>query len=187
MLRVLVLIIACLVWASPTAAQDSATASERFLLGPGDVIEVSVWRDDDLTRELIIRPDGMISLPLVNEVQAAGKTVEELRVEIEKRMAEWVPDSPVSVVLLTLSSPKVYVVGKVARPGVYIMSEDMTVIQVLALAGGMTTFSDDDDILIIRRDGEGSTVLRFDYSDMEKGRKLDQNIVLNPGDTIVVP
>lgn len=189
--QVFCLMCCSLVWASSAFAQGgdniAAVTTSAFVLGPGDMLQIAVWRDEDLTREVLVRPDGKVSFPLINEVQAAGRTVEELREDVEKRIAEWVPDSPVSVVLTSLGSPQVFVVGKVARPGAYLMSGRMSVIQVLALAGGMTTFSDDDDILIVRPGENGETLFRFDYSKLEKGKKLEQNIQLLPGDTIIVP
>ena len=158
-----------------------------FILGPDDVLEISAWKDDSLTKKVVVRPDGKISFPLIGDIKAQGKTVEELQRVIEKKIQVFVPDIPVSVVIVTVRSPRVYVVGKVSTPGKYIMVEKMRVMQVLSMAGGMTPFADKDDILIIRNLNGQQKTFKFNYTQAAKGKNLDQNIELNPGDTIVVP
>ena len=159
----------------------------RFLLGPEDELEISVWKDEALTKRVVVRPDGKISFPLIGDITSAGRTVEELRQDIEKRIKVYVPDSPLTVLMLKIASPKVYVVGKVARPGVYIMGQPTRVMQALAMAGGMTTFAKEDDILVIREEGGKQRHIPFDYGRVAAGKDLDKNIELRPGDTIVVP
>lgn len=162
---------------------------DTFTLGSGDILEVSVWGDEALTRpNVIIRPDGMVSFPLVGDMKAAGKTVEELRKEFEKRIQEYVSDAPVTIMLQQLGSPQVYIVGKVNRPGVYLMSGQITVLQALALAGGMTPYAESDDILVVRVGKEGKQAyLPFNYVQAVSGDGLEQNIALMPGDTVLVP
>ena len=137
-----------------TLAGQTAVAGEAvrdtFVLGPGDTLEVSVWDDESLQREVLVRPDGMISFPLIGDVEANGRTVDQLREAIADKIKEYIPSAPVTVVLNGLGSRKVYIVGKVNRPGMYIMEGPMTVVQALALAGGMNAFADDDDIQVIR-------------------------------------
>jgi polysaccharide export outer membrane protein len=166
---------------------DHFIPGSQFYLGPEDVLEISVWKDEALTKEVVVRPDGKISFPLIGDVYAAGRTVEDLQEEIKSRIGVYVPDSPVTVVLQTINSPKVYVVGKVNRPGVYVMGRALTIMQALALAGGMTTFADEGDILIIREERGRQRFIEFDYGRVASGKDLEKNITLKPGDTVVVP
>ncbi len=171
---------------SPLFGEESAKQAE-FYLGPGDVLEVSVWKDEALSRQVVVRPDGNISFPLIGDVQAQGRTVGELRKAVEDKIKGFVPDAPVNVMVMEVGSPKVYVVGKVGKPGVYIMGEPMRVMQVLAMAGGMTTFAQADDIIIIRNENQGQEVFEFNYGRVAAGKDLEQNIRLRSGDTVVVP
>ncbi|MBU1228503.1 MAG: polysaccharide export protein [Proteobacteria bacterium] len=170
-----------------SAATALAESKLMYTIGPEDVLGISVWKDEALTREVIVRPDGKISFPLIGDVVANGRTVESVRAEIQTRINEFVPESPVSVMALQIKSPKVYIVGKVGRPGMYVMFERMTVMQALALAGGFTPFSSTGDILILRDVGGKQQTLNFDYDAVAKGKRLEQNILLDRGDTIVVP
>jgi polysaccharide biosynthesis/export protein len=164
------------------------TPGAKFLLGPEDELEISVWKDEALTKKpVVIRPDGKISFPLIGDVTAAGRTVEDLRQEIQRRIKVYVPDAPVTVLVLKIGSPKVYVVGKVAKPGVYIMGQYMRIMQVLAMAGGMTTFAKEGDILVIREELGKQKYIPFDYGRVASGKDLEKNIELKPGDTVVVP
>jgi polysaccharide export outer membrane protein len=170
----------------PLFGEEPAKQAE-FYLGPGDVLEVSVWKDEALSRQVVVRPDGNISFPLIGDVQAQGRTVGELRKAVEEKIKGYVPDAPVNVMVIEVGSPKVYVVGKVGKPGVYIMGESLRVMQVLAMAGGMTTFAQADDIIIIRNESDGQKVFEFNYGKVADGKDLEQNIRLRPGDTVVVP
>jgi polysaccharide export outer membrane protein len=167
--------------------RETVDLSADYLLGPEDTLEVSVWKDDALTRQVIVRPDGKVSFPLIGDVAAQGLTVEELRLSIQDRIKEYVPDAPVTVMVLQLGHPKVYVVGQVARPGVYVMGQPLTVLQVLAVAGGLREWAKKGDIIIVRREKGGQRAIQFDYRKVSAGKGLEQNIVLEPGDTIVVP
>ena len=168
-------------------SQGQALAGLGFCLGPEDILEISVWKDEALIKQVVVRPDGKISFPLIGDVVAQGRTVEELRQAVEDKIKAFVPDAPVTVMVVQVGSPKVYVVGKVARPGVYIMGQTLRVMQVLAMAGGMTPFADKDDILIIRKEDGKQKIFKFDYSKVADGKDLEQNICLKPGDTVVVP
>lgn len=166
-----------------------APLKTTFVLGAGDVLEITVWGDESLSRPAVtVRPDGNVSFPLIGDIEAAGKTIGELRNEIEGKMQEYVSGAPVTVVLQQLGSTQVYVVGKVNRAGVYMMVGKMTVLQALSLAGGMTPYADTDDILVVRLDAEGSQkYIPFNYTKVVGGDGLEQNIALMPGDTILVP
>jgi len=179
-----------------SARADFSSAAEKttyispepvFYLGPGDVLEISVWKDEALTKQVVVRPDGMISFPLIGQIPAAGRTVEELQTDIQRRISRYVPDAPVTVLVAEIGSPKIYVVGKVNKPGVYIMGHYLRIMQALAMAGGTTTFADRDDIMIIREEKGKQIIMKFNYDRVASGRDLHKNITLKPGDTIVVP
>ena len=186
-LLVLLLMLASAAFAAGGEQETEVDSGSRFLLGPGDVLDISVWKNQDLTKQVVVRPDGRISFPLIGDVVAAGKTVEELRKALTKKIETYVPNAPVAVLLLQVTSPKVYVVGKVAKPGVYVMEESMRVMQVLAMAGGTTPYADKDQILIIRKDKDRQETFEFNYGKVAGGKDLEQNIFLKPGDTVVVP
>jgi polysaccharide export outer membrane protein len=158
-----------------------------YVLGPEDVLEVSVWKDEALTKQVVVRPDGKISFPLIGDVIAKGKTVEHLRSTVEEKIRAFVPDAPVTVLVMQVRSPKVYVVGKVMKPGMYIMGEPMRIMQALAMAGGMTPFANQDGVIIIRNQSGNQRVFQFNYGKVADGKDLEQNIRLKPGDTVVVP
>lgn len=158
-----------------------------YTVNAGDILQVSVWKEPDLQLDVLVRPDGGFSVPLIGEVAAAGKTVEALREEIAKRLDAYVPDAVVTVALKQLSGDKVYVLGKVNRPGEYAVNRYVDVMQALSIAGGTTPFAALDDIAILRREGDGQRVLDFKYSQVEQGKHLEQNIILQSGDVVVVP
>lgn len=166
---------------------ENTVQMSPYHLSSGDVLELSVWGDEELQREVLIRPDGKISFPLIGDVQAAGKSVNNLKTELEKQINKYVPDVPVTVILKTINYPKVFIVGKVQSPSSYMMEGKTTVIQALAMAGGLTTFASKNDISVLRQTKSGQKIFPFKYGDLEKGKSLEQNIVLLSGDTIIVP
>lgn len=168
---------------APAAAVDAGT----YRLEAGDNLVITVWKETDLQAEVLIRPDGGMSFPLAGDLVAAGRTVEELRVELESRVRKFVPDAVVTVLMKQPSGNVIYVVGKVLRPGEYPLRRRTDVAQALALAGGNTPFADTDSIKILRRVDGKLTHFEFHYSDIEHGRRLEQNILLQGGDTVVVP
>jgi polysaccharide export outer membrane protein len=170
----------------PLLVQAGQRLSE-FPIGPGDILQVSVWKDEELSREVLVRPDGKISYPLVGSIQAAGRTIEDIQQVLEKKIQEYVPDTPVTVMLKQLRSSLIYVVGKVERPGSYLMEGKMRVMQALALAGGLTRFADKDKIYILRNVKGEQQAIRFDYSKVSYGLNLENNLILQPNDTVVVP
>lgn len=182
---------ACAPGLSPQSAIEAAQAQvvdvDNYLLGPEDAIEISVWKEPELTKQLIIRPDGKVSYPLIGEIQAAGRTVKELREEISKRLEKFVTDAQVTVLLLKAQHYKIYVVGKVNKPGEYVAGRPVTVMQALAMAGGLTPFAAPGRIVILRKSGDKEQTLPFNYKEVARGRNLEQNRVLLPGDVVVVP
>ncbi|MGO9513662.1 MAG: polysaccharide biosynthesis/export family protein [Steroidobacteraceae bacterium] len=160
---------------------------DGYQLRPGDVLQVSVWKETDLQAEVLIRPDGGMTFPLAGELRAAGHTVAELTSMLETRIRKFIPDAVVTVAVKTAGGNRVYVVGKVNRPGDFPLTGPIDVMQALSLAGGATPFADTNGIRILRREGDRQISIAFRYNDIAHGRKLDQNILLKNGDTVVVP
>jgi polysaccharide export outer membrane protein len=163
-------------------------AADVYRLEPGDVMEINVWEEPELMKEALVAPDGSLSFPLVGEIQAAGRSVEEIRQLItEKLREEYIADAAVNVSLLRTSGSRIYVIGRVNRPGVFPLDTSLDVLQALTLAGGAAEFADVEKIKVIRRSEDGSLAIPFNYQDVERGRGLEQNIVLESGDTVIVP
>lgn len=164
-----------------------AENDKPYLIQPGDILQVMVWKEAELQAELLVRPDGGISFPLAGDLQAADKTVADVSAVIKERVGKFVPNAVVTVAVKVINGNRVYVVGKVNRPGEFPFSRPIDVVQALSLAGGATSFASVGDIRILRREGDAQTAIRFDYTDIEKGRALESNIILRSGDTVVVP
>lgn len=163
------------------------TPPADYVIGPEDVLAVVFWRDKDMTTEVTVRPDGRITLPLINEMQASGLTPEQLRVQVQKVAAKFVEDPTVSIVVKTINSRKVFITGMVAKPGPYPLTGPTTVVQLIAMAGGLHEYADSKNISIMRTENGRQESLRFNYNDVRKRKNLQQNIDLRPGDTIIVP
>ena len=162
-------------------------SADAYLVQPGDVLSVSAWKEPDLQAELAVRPDGRVSFPLAGDVVAAGHTVEDLQTELEGRLRKYVPDVLVTVTVKVVAGNRVYVIGKVGHPGDFVLNRPTDVMQALGLAGGTTPFADLDSIKVLRREAGRERVLEFRYTDVERGRRLEQNVLLQAGDTVVVP
>ena len=160
---------------------------DAYTIQPGDVLQISVWKEKDLLSEFMVRPDGGMNFPLVGEMTASGKTVEQLQKELTAKLTKFVPDPVVTVVVKQSTGYKIYVVGKVNRPGEYPATRTMDVMQALSLAGGPNAFASVNKIKILRRENGELKSLPFKYSRVEKGEDLEQNIVLKGGDVVVVP
>jgi len=160
---------------------------DRYGIQPGDLLAISVWREPELTREVRVSPDGRITYPLVGDIAVEGSTVDALRDQLEKALTRYVTAAVVDVSIKEVMGNRVYVLGKVNRPGMYPFTKDIDVVQALSLAGGTAKFAAIDDIKIIRRVEGQQQAFKFHYSDVERGRDLQQNIVLKSGDVIVVP
>jgi polysaccharide export outer membrane protein len=165
----------------------AGTPDDAYRIQPGDVLEISVWKEEGLIRTVLVRPDGGMSFPLVGDIQAAGESVERLSETITARLSKYIPDPVVTVSMQQLSGNKIYVVGKVARPGEYVANSYVDVVKAIAMAGGMTTFAAVNKIKIVRRLGENLEAYPFRFSDIEDGKNLEQNIILRSGDIVVVP
>jgi polysaccharide export outer membrane protein len=169
-----------------TRPAEVAVKDQPYRIGCADVVQVAVWKDADLSRELPVRPDGFITLPMVGEIQANGLTPTELEQAISKKLAPYVQDPRVTVVVKEVNSSRVFVTGEVAHPGAFAMPARTSLVQAIALAGGFTEFASSDDIVVIRSRGQPARV-RVRYSDLVSEDGSPASFVLQPGDTIVVP
>jgi polysaccharide export outer membrane protein len=169
------------------AAQGSAPSDDQYLVKAGDTLLISVWKEEDLQLEVLIRPDGGFSFPLAGDVSAAGKTVDTIAKELSGRLERYIPDTVVTVAVTAINGNKIYVIGQVNNPGAFVMNPRIDVMQALSMAGGATAFAALNDIIILRRSALGQTALKFRYGDVERGRNLNQNIMLESGDVVVVP
>jgi len=158
-----------------------------YRLTSEDILNISVWKEEGLQHEVLIRPDGKITFPLVGTVQAAGYTAEEVKQEITDKLKKYIPEPVVTVSVVKIAGNKIYVVGKVNRPGEYVVGRYIDVMQVLALAGGVTPYASTGNIKIIRREEGTQKVFTFEYDDVKSGEKLEQNILLQAGDSVIVP
>jgi polysaccharide export outer membrane protein len=159
----------------------------NYIIGPGDILYISVWRDDVLTKDVVVLPDGKISFPLIGEVDAGGRKLKELKQEMESRLSSYVQDVVLSIDVKQVNSMVVYVIGRVNNPGRQILNTNVTVLQSLAAAGGLNPFARRSKIKIIRQTENMTQVFKFDYDDVADGSNLEQNIILKRGDVIVVP
>jgi polysaccharide biosynthesis/export protein len=166
--------------------QNTQTKSD-YIIGPGDVLMVSIWKDESLTQEVVVLPDGTISFPLIGIIRAEDKTITELKTEIEKRIKKYVPDPVLWISVRNLNSAYIYILGRVNSPGRFLLNSRVNVLQGLAIAGGLTPFADNNDIKIFRTEDNGTKLIRFRYNDVIKGKSLEENITLKRGDVIIVP
>jgi polysaccharide biosynthesis/export protein len=158
-----------------------------YKLQAGDVITVSVWKEQDLQTDVLVRPDGSFSFPLAGEVDALGKTVDDVRLTLVDRLKRYIPNPVVTVAVKLIGGNRIYVVGRVVHAGDFPLSSPIDVMQAIALAGGTTPFAAINDIVILRRQNGQQQSLRFHYSDVARGKDLSQNVLLQSGDTVVVP
>lgn len=186
-LALVTLAAAALAWAPVQAQTPPLTSDEKYVIKPGDTLSVSVWKEEDLQLEVLIRPDGGFSFPLAGDVLAAGRTVNEIAAVLSERLERYIPDTVVTVAVTAINGNKIYVIGQVNNPGAFVMNPRIDVMQALSMAGGATAFAALNDIIILRRTAQGQSALRFRYGDVERGRNLEQNIMLESGDVVVVP
>lgn len=181
----------------PATAADKAQASDMvvrttnpddsdYRIGVEDIVAVSVWRDPDLTRDVPVRPDGKISLPLLQDIDAAGKTPKELAQDIQRRLKEFLSSPSVTVIVREVNSLKAYMMGEVVRPGPVLLRSPVRLLQAIALSGGLTPYGGRSSIIVYRRTANGEKVIRLSYRDIVAGEKPEDNVVLEPGDTVVV-
>ena len=169
------------------APAKPATLDPNYVIGPQDFLDISVWKEPELTRALPVRPDGKISIPLLSDVQAAGLTPTQLAAKITNDLKKFVTNPQVTVIVTQINSQRVYILGEVGRAGAYPLLPEMTVLQALSSAGGLNTFANSKKIYVLRQMNGKSEKYPFNYKEVLGGKRADENIQLKAGDTIVVP
>ena len=181
---ILVFLSSSLALAAPSKTSASMPA---YKIGPGDILTVSVWKEEGLEQEILIRPDGGMSFPLAGDIHAGGKTVAQLQNTLASKIKQYIPDPVVTVSVRKIENNKIFVVGKVNRPGEYIGTSYIDVMQALAMAGGLNAYASSNNIKILRRINGNIKSMPFEYDEVAGGYKLKQNIILESGDVVVVP
>jgi polysaccharide export outer membrane protein len=170
-----------------TLPKSATMVPGEYRVGPPDVLSIGVWKQPDLSVPAVqVRPDGKISLPLVGDIKVEGLTAREIKEAITERVKEYVTDPEVTVIVVQVNNPVIFIIGEVNRPGPISIRQNTTVLQAIAMAGGFSTFADKDDIHILRREGGKEYRFRFNYKKVVKGKDMEQNIYVRPGDVIVV-
>lgn len=172
---------------APVAAERLQTNTQEYKIGPQDVLKIDVWKEDQLTRTVPVRPDGKITLPLINDVQAAGLTPLELSAVLRDSLKKFINEPQVTVTVSEINSRRIYVTGEVVRAGAFALLPHMTVLQALSVCGGFTQFAREKNIYVLRTTNGTQEKLPFNYRDAVNGKKSEQNIELQPGDVVVVP
>jgi len=173
--------------ANPRPAGTLAAVPPAYVIGPNDVLSVTFWKDKDMSADVVVRPDGNITLPLLNDIQAAGLTPAQLRERILVEAHRYIEDPSPTVAVKEINSRRVFITGQVEKPGPYPLAGPMTVLQLIAMAGGLKEFADGKNIVVMRIENARQVAFQFDYKDLLKRKNLFQNIDLKPGDTVVVP
>jgi polysaccharide export outer membrane protein len=186
-LAVLSLLMALLPGAFVPAAENAAPPQESYLIQPGDVLQIMVWKEPELQAEVVVRPDGGVSFPLSGDLPAAGGSTSALEDALRARLTKYIPEPVVTVSVKTANGNRIYVAGKVNRPGEFPLVRPTDVMQALALAGGATPFAAVNNIRVLRREAGRQVVIRFRYDEVSRGRHLEQNVLLRSGDTVIVP
>ncbi|RJR22845.1 MAG: polysaccharide export protein [Nitrospiraceae bacterium] len=169
---------------TPEAPQGG---KEAYLIGPGDVLNISVWKDEALNCACVIRPDGFFSFPLIGDVQASERTTGQIRAEMEMKLERYAPGVVLSLEVKQINSMIIYVIGKVNAPGRYVMNTNVDVLQALATAGGLNEYAKRNRVKIFRQETDATTIFPFEYDEVVDGRRLEQNIRLKRGDVVVIP
>jgi len=168
-------------------SQKPVAQDPNYIIGPQDVLDISVWKENELTRTVPVRPDGKISMPLLNDVRAAGLTPNQLAAQITTSLKKFVTDPQVTVIVTQINSQRVYILGEVLRTGAYPLLPDMTILQALSSAGGFTQFANRKKIYMFRIENGKQVRFPFDYKAVIDGKQTNENVALRAGDTIVVP
>jgi polysaccharide export outer membrane protein len=158
-----------------------------YIIGPGDILDISLWRDDALTKQVVVLPDGKISYPLIGEIIAGGRTIGDLKSEIAEKLVPYVPEPVLNIEVKQVNSMILYVIGRVNSPGRFVLNANVNVLQALSIAGGLNPFAKRSKIKIFRKQGDQTKVFPFNYDEVVDGVNLGQNITLQRGDVIVVP
>lgn len=173
--------------ASSATGSTSASVPSGYVIGAGDILSIVFWRDKDMSAEVMVRPDGKISLPLLNDIDAAGSTPEELRERLTQAAGKYIDDPNATVVVKDIRSRNVFITGFVAKPSTYPLVSPMNVLQLIALAGGLLDYANSKQIVVVRNENGKTTYHKFNYNDVVRQKHIEQNIALRPGDTVVVP
>ena len=183
------ILIITLMTAIPLWAGDQAptTTTRDYIIGPGDTIDISVWNNEALTKQVTVLPDGKIHFPLIGEVVVGGKTLVDLEKELKQKIGTFVPAPDLTVMVQQVNSMLIYVIGKVNRPGRFALNTNINVLQALTMAGGLNTFAKRNKIKIFRETKDTTVILPFEYDEVTEGENLEQNIELRRGDIVVVP
>ncbi len=171
----------------PPVPVESMALPADYVIGTDDLLGIVFWRDKEMSGDVVVRPDGMITLPLINDVMAAGLTPDALRVRIVELAQRFLEEPSATVVVKQINSRKVFITGEIGKPGPYTLTSPMTVLQLIALAGGLREYAHQEQIMIMRVEKGKAFTLPFDYASVAKGKKLQQNVLLKPGDTVVIP
>ena len=169
------------------ANSTAAKSDDDYMIGPGDILSIDIWKEPELSKQVSVRLDGKISLPLVNDVDAAGLTSAELREHLAEKYKDFVDVPEVSVTVIESHSKKIYLLGKVNSPGEYELQKNMSIVQAISLAGGLAEWADSSDVRLIRKIKGTEKTFRVDYDAIVSGEDLSQNVQLQPDDTIFVP
>jgi polysaccharide biosynthesis/export protein len=172
---------------APAQTVQEQGSKDHYLIGANDILNIFVWKDQDLTQDVIVMSDGRISFPMIGEIMAKGRTVTELKDDITEKLKDYVSNPEVTVIVRESRSRRIYVIGMVNQAGQYPLEADMTVLQALTMARGFTEWADKKYVMIVRREGGKELMYRFNYQEFLSGKDLEQNILLLPNDTIVVP
>ena len=172
----------------PSTGSASEAGLDGYKIGSGDVLEITTWKEPDFSRDqILVRTDGKITFPLLNDVQAAGRSPNEVRLDIENGLKEYVATPLVTITVKDPASQKFYILGEVGRTGEYPLVKNLTVLQAFSLAGGFTQWASKDEIILLRKEGETNRIIRINYKNIVKGTDLNQNIAIQADDTIIVP
>jgi polysaccharide export outer membrane protein len=172
---------------APAQTAPEQGSKDHYLIGANDILNIFVWKEQDLTQDVTVMSDGRISFPMIGEIMAKGRTVTELKESITEKFKGYVSNPEVTVIVRESRSRRIYVIGMVTQPGQYQLEPDMTVLQALSIARGFTEWADKKYVMIVRREGDKELMYRFNYQEFLSGKDLEQNILLLPNDTILVP
>jgi len=176
---------------APTASEPAAKSAEvippGYVIGPEDVLSIVFWREKEMSADVVVRPDGKISLPILQDVYAAGYSPEELRTRLVELASQYLEDPNATVVVKEIHSRKVFITGEVSKPGSYPLIGDMNVLQLIAHVGGLLEYADAKNIVVVRVENGQERRLKFNYKDVVRGKNINQNVTLKPGDTVIVP
>ncbi len=185
--KILVALFVASIFISPAQAKEAAASADDFVIRSGDVLQITVWKEDGLDREVVVLPDGTITFPLVGTIQAQGFSPGRLQSNIKDMLSTMIPDASVTVMVKAPLGHTVSVMGQVAKPGDIVIGRRMSVMQALSQAGGLTPYADEGDIIVIRNENGEKKSIEYPYKDIARGRDLDKDINLKPGDVVFVP